>query len=165
MTIDWQEWRDHFLLHSLENVEDVLYFWKHSTVSQGPPAREPEGLCQDSTSVLSIWGSVNEALYLCTWGLRSLWTPQISALLSSQSTLGLLRLQGQLVGTGVTGEKIHQMVFAHLTHVAASCCVLAAYSTAPGAEGRCRQTLYSEGPEESTGNGEGGQLLHRGENH
>lgn len=35
MTIDWQEWRDHFLLHSLENVEDVLYFWKHSTVRQG----------------------------------------------------------------------------------------------------------------------------------
>ncbi|XP_051684959.1 mitochondrial adenyl nucleotide antiporter SLC25A23 isoform X2 [Oryctolagus cuniculus] len=32
MTIDWQEWRDHFLLHSLENVEDVLFFWKHSTV-------------------------------------------------------------------------------------------------------------------------------------
>ncbi|XP_006170309.1 calcium-binding mitochondrial carrier protein SCaMC-3 isoform X2 [Tupaia chinensis] len=32
MTIDWQEWRDHFLLHPLENVEDVLYFWKHSTV-------------------------------------------------------------------------------------------------------------------------------------
>ncbi|XP_013003761.1 mitochondrial adenyl nucleotide antiporter SLC25A23 isoform X1 [Cavia porcellus] len=32
MTIDWQEWRDHFLLHTLENVEDVLYFWKHSTV-------------------------------------------------------------------------------------------------------------------------------------
>nr|XP_044990879.1 calcium-binding mitochondrial carrier protein SCaMC-3 isoform X4 [Jaculus jaculus] len=32
MTIDWREWRDHFLLHSLENVEDVIYFWKHSTV-------------------------------------------------------------------------------------------------------------------------------------
>lgn len=35
MTVDWQEWRDHFLLHSLENVEDVLFFWKHSTVSGG----------------------------------------------------------------------------------------------------------------------------------
>lgn len=35
MTIDWQEWRDHFLLHSLENVEDVVYFWKHSTVRWG----------------------------------------------------------------------------------------------------------------------------------
>ena len=32
MTIDEQEWRDKFLLHSLENVEDVLYFWKHSMV-------------------------------------------------------------------------------------------------------------------------------------
>lgn len=35
MTIDWQEWRDHFLLHSLENMEDVLHFWKHSTVRWG----------------------------------------------------------------------------------------------------------------------------------
>ncbi|XP_068938988.1 mitochondrial adenyl nucleotide antiporter SLC25A23 isoform X2 [Petaurus breviceps papuanus] len=32
MTIDWQEWRDHFLLQPLENMEDVLKFWKHSTV-------------------------------------------------------------------------------------------------------------------------------------
>ncbi|XP_027707147.1 calcium-binding mitochondrial carrier protein SCaMC-3 isoform X2 [Vombatus ursinus] len=32
MTIDWQEWRDHFLLQPLENMEDVLTFWKHSTV-------------------------------------------------------------------------------------------------------------------------------------
>ena len=32
MAVDWQEWRDHFLLHSLDNMEDVLYFWKHSTV-------------------------------------------------------------------------------------------------------------------------------------
>lgn len=32
MPIDWQEWHDQFLLHSLENVEDVLYFWKHSMV-------------------------------------------------------------------------------------------------------------------------------------
>ena len=32
ITIDWQEWRDHFLLHSLENMEDVLYFWRHFMV-------------------------------------------------------------------------------------------------------------------------------------
>uniref|UniRef100_A0A5F8GJT7 EF-hand domain-containing protein n=1 Tax=Monodelphis domestica TaxID=13616 RepID=A0A5F8GJT7_MONDO len=32
MTIDWQEWRDHFLRQPLENMEDVLKFWKHSTV-------------------------------------------------------------------------------------------------------------------------------------
>ncbi|XP_038596404.1 calcium-binding mitochondrial carrier protein SCaMC-3 [Tachyglossus aculeatus] len=32
MTIDWQEWRDHFLLNPLENMEEVMHFWKHSTV-------------------------------------------------------------------------------------------------------------------------------------
>lgn len=79
MTIDWQEWRDHFLLHSLENVEDVLYFWKHSTVSWEPPTgsglapaspQVSEVLGQDSRGVVSIWGSVNEALclYCSIWG-------------------------------------------------------------------------------------------------
>jgi hypothetical protein len=83
MTIDWQEWRDHFLLHSLENVEDVLYFWKHSTV-RGWRARFP---------VVGGWGAVqaslgfrlprsreqikDEALVLssCIWGFRILGTP------------------------------------------------------------------------------------------
>nr|XP_033781347.1 calcium-binding mitochondrial carrier protein SCaMC-3-like isoform X2 [Geotrypetes seraphini] len=32
MTIDWHEWRDHFLLNPLENVEEVIHYWKHSTV-------------------------------------------------------------------------------------------------------------------------------------
>ena len=27
-----KQWSDQFLLHLLENVEDVLYFWKHSMV-------------------------------------------------------------------------------------------------------------------------------------
>uniref|UniRef100_A0A8D0HB93 Solute carrier family 25 member 23 n=1 Tax=Sphenodon punctatus TaxID=8508 RepID=A0A8D0HB93_SPHPU len=32
MTIDWNEWRDHFILNPLENMEEVLHYWKHSTV-------------------------------------------------------------------------------------------------------------------------------------
>ena len=32
MTTDWQEWCDCILLHSLENMEDLLYFWKHFMV-------------------------------------------------------------------------------------------------------------------------------------
>ncbi|XP_029440184.1 calcium-binding mitochondrial carrier protein SCaMC-3-like isoform X1 [Rhinatrema bivittatum] len=32
MTIDWHEWRDHFLLNPLQNVEEVIHYWKHSTV-------------------------------------------------------------------------------------------------------------------------------------
>ncbi|MEE6521646.1 hypothetical protein FKM82_019912, partial [Ascaphus truei] len=32
LTIDWLEWRDHFLLSPLHNMEDVVTYWKHSTV-------------------------------------------------------------------------------------------------------------------------------------
>ncbi|XP_069460454.1 mitochondrial adenyl nucleotide antiporter SLC25A23-like [Ambystoma mexicanum] len=32
MTINWYEWRDHFLLNPLENMEEVIHYWKHSTV-------------------------------------------------------------------------------------------------------------------------------------
>ncbi|XP_062304021.1 mitochondrial adenyl nucleotide antiporter SLC25A23 isoform X1 [Osmerus eperlanus] len=30
MTIDWDEWRDHFLFNPLHNMEDVARYWKHS---------------------------------------------------------------------------------------------------------------------------------------
>ncbi|XP_061469886.1 mitochondrial adenyl nucleotide antiporter SLC25A23-like isoform X2 [Rhineura floridana] len=32
MTIDWHEWRDHFILNPLENMEEIVHYWKHSTV-------------------------------------------------------------------------------------------------------------------------------------
>ncbi|XP_063787123.1 mitochondrial adenyl nucleotide antiporter SLC25A23-like [Pseudophryne corroboree] len=32
LTIDWLEWRDHFLLNPLHNMEDVVTYWKHSSV-------------------------------------------------------------------------------------------------------------------------------------
>ncbi|XP_068130223.1 mitochondrial adenyl nucleotide antiporter SLC25A23-like isoform X2 [Hyperolius riggenbachi] len=32
LTIDWLEWRDHFLLNPLQNMEDVMTYWKHSSM-------------------------------------------------------------------------------------------------------------------------------------
>ncbi|KAJ8246227.1 hypothetical protein GJAV_G00265240 [Gymnothorax javanicus] len=30
MTIDWNEWRDHFLFNPIHNMEDIARYWKHS---------------------------------------------------------------------------------------------------------------------------------------
>ncbi|XP_051242885.1 calcium-binding mitochondrial carrier protein SCaMC-3-like isoform X3 [Dicentrarchus labrax] len=30
MTIDWIEWRDHFLFNPFHNMEDIVHYWKHS---------------------------------------------------------------------------------------------------------------------------------------
>ncbi|KAJ8398713.1 hypothetical protein AAFF_G00419100 [Aldrovandia affinis] len=30
MTINWNEWRDHFLFNPIHNIEDIAHFWKHS---------------------------------------------------------------------------------------------------------------------------------------
>lgn len=41
MTIDWNEWRDYHLLHPVENIPEIILYWKHSTVS--PTLPEPQG--------------------------------------------------------------------------------------------------------------------------
>ena len=50
MTIDWNEWRDYHLLHPVENIPEIILYWKHSTVRNGssatgftfPPASQSE---------------------------------------------------------------------------------------------------------------------------
>ena len=37
MTIDWNEWRDYHLLHPVENIPEIILYWKHSTVSPASP--------------------------------------------------------------------------------------------------------------------------------
>ncbi|XP_078416756.1 mitochondrial adenyl nucleotide antiporter SLC25A24-A-like [Cetorhinus maximus] len=32
MTVDWNEWRDHFLFNPATNIQEIIHFWKHSTV-------------------------------------------------------------------------------------------------------------------------------------
>ena len=40
MTIDWNEWRDYHLLHPVENIPEIILYWKHSTVSPASPGRK-----------------------------------------------------------------------------------------------------------------------------
>ncbi|KAM6167072.1 mitochondrial adenyl nucleotide antiporter SLC25A24-like [Erethizon dorsatum] len=32
LTIDWDEWRDYFLLHPASNINEIIRFWKRSTI-------------------------------------------------------------------------------------------------------------------------------------
>ena len=41
MTIDWNEWRDYHLLHPVENIPEIILYWKHSTVSPSAQHQPP----------------------------------------------------------------------------------------------------------------------------
>ncbi|XP_030061362.1 mitochondrial adenyl nucleotide antiporter SLC25A24 [Microcaecilia unicolor] len=32
MSVDWNEWRNHFLLNPAEDIQEIIRYWKHSTV-------------------------------------------------------------------------------------------------------------------------------------
>lgn len=32
MMVDWNEWREHFLLYPAHNLEEIIRYWKHSSV-------------------------------------------------------------------------------------------------------------------------------------
>lgn len=49
MTIDWNEWRDYHLLHPVENIPEIILYWKHSTVSRAAGS----GRCRHPTPSLA----------------------------------------------------------------------------------------------------------------
>ena len=32
MSVDWNEWRDHFMFNPATDIEEIVRYWKHSTV-------------------------------------------------------------------------------------------------------------------------------------
>lgn len=55
MTIDWNEWRDYHLLHPVENIPEIILYWKHSTVSlHSVPTPSPHSLASLALPVL-LW--------------------------------------------------------------------------------------------------------------
>lgn len=50
MTVDWNEWREHFLFNPATNLQEIIRYWKHSTVRGGGRDKRGRSRSTDSTS-------------------------------------------------------------------------------------------------------------------
>ncbi|XP_044531850.1 calcium-binding mitochondrial carrier protein SCaMC-1-like [Gracilinanus agilis] len=56
MTVDWNEWRDHFLLNPAENIEEIVQFWKHSTgIDIGEGVTIPDEFTEEERDTGQWW--------------------------------------------------------------------------------------------------------------
>lgn len=77
MTIDWNEWRDYHLLHPVENIPEIILYWKHSTVRNASPTA---GLGLSPGSQSKPWppGDAISSLYHFLYGSAAAWKPVAS---------------------------------------------------------------------------------------
>ncbi len=77
LTIDWFEWRDHFLFNPLHNIEEIAQYWKHSVVRSKNWNRGFHDY-KLSNSFLSVTPLLCICLCRC-WTSESFWRFQTSS--------------------------------------------------------------------------------------
>lgn len=56
MMVDWNEWREHFLLYPAHNLEDIIRYWKHSSVLDlGESLAIPDEFTEEEKSSGGWW--------------------------------------------------------------------------------------------------------------
>uniref|UniRef100_A0A8D3BKC6 EF-hand domain-containing protein n=1 Tax=Scophthalmus maximus TaxID=52904 RepID=A0A8D3BKC6_SCOMX len=56
MMVDWYEWREHFLLYPGHNLEEIIRYWKHSTVLDiGDSLAIPDEFTEEEKSSGGLW--------------------------------------------------------------------------------------------------------------
>ncbi|KAJ8363086.1 hypothetical protein SKAU_G00119170 [Synaphobranchus kaupii] len=56
MTIDWNEWRDHFLFNPIHNIEEVARYWKHSFMLDiGENLTVPDDFTEEEKQSGAVW--------------------------------------------------------------------------------------------------------------
>ncbi|XP_044531849.1 calcium-binding mitochondrial carrier protein SCaMC-1 [Gracilinanus agilis] len=55
MTVDWNEWRQHFFLNPAENIEQIVYFWKHSGIDIGDSISIPDEFTEEERKSGQWW--------------------------------------------------------------------------------------------------------------
>uniref|UniRef100_A0A665VBQ7 Solute carrier family 25 member 24 n=1 Tax=Echeneis naucrates TaxID=173247 RepID=A0A665VBQ7_ECHNA len=56
MTVDWNEWREHFLFNPATNLQEIIRYWKHSTVLDiGDSLTIPDEFTEDEKTTGLWW--------------------------------------------------------------------------------------------------------------
>ncbi|XP_013887955.1 calcium-binding mitochondrial carrier protein SCaMC-1 isoform X3 [Austrofundulus limnaeus] len=56
MTVNWNEWRDHFLLNPLTNMEDIAHYWKRSfMLDTGEQLMVPDDFSEEEKKSGFVW--------------------------------------------------------------------------------------------------------------
>ncbi|XP_077580833.1 mitochondrial adenyl nucleotide antiporter SLC25A24-like isoform X2 [Stigmatopora nigra] len=56
MVVDWNEWREHFLFHPAHNLQEIIRYWKHSSVLDiGDSLAIPDEFTEDEKSSGGWW--------------------------------------------------------------------------------------------------------------
>ncbi|TRY86083.1 hypothetical protein DNTS_030173 [Danionella cerebrum] len=93
MTIDWMEWRDHFLFNPLHNMEEIAQYWKHSIMLDiGEHLTVPDEFSQQEKRSGFVW--------------RQLMAGAVAGSVSRTGTAPLDRLKVFLQVHGRSSEKV-----------------------------------------------------------
>ncbi|MBN3324465.1 SCMC1 protein, partial [Atractosteus spatula] len=77
MTVDWNEWREHFLLNPATNIQEIIRYWKHSSVLDiGDSLTIPDEFTEEEKTTGMWWkqlcclGEVGKILKYSTFKLN-----------------------------------------------------------------------------------------------